>query len=257
MRVVRREADRRIHFLIAEKSMKRKFIGNMARLAGSLPVGRALDSTKSVKGRIYLPDPINDPMLIRGVGTDFEAKDVQEGGLIVLPSVDNLAASAEIQEIRGKEEIRLKRPFRGATAVRQLTGRDDVGEDGRFEDGKSAKSGPKPGFEGVNFKVAPKVNQTEVYDAVFETLTHGGCIGIFPEGGSHDRPELLPLKGAHNRPRDLKNKLLTLNSWCSDHGSWSTCQCTGLRVENYPRGDELFPRPQIPITGCHRIWNPC
>jgi glycerol-3-phosphate O-acyltransferase/dihydroxyacetone phosphate acyltransferase len=199
MRVVRKEADRRIHFLIAEKSMKRKFIGKMASLAGSLPVGRALDSTKAVKGMIYLPDPVNNPTLIRGVGTDFEAKDVQVGGLIVLPSVNNLAASAEIQEVRGKEEIRLKRPFKGAVAVRQLTGREDITEDGKFDGENGVKSGTAEGFEGVNFKVAPKVNQTEVYDAVFDTLTHGGCIGIFPEGGSHDRPELLPLKGTCTR----------------------------------------------------------
>jgi glycerol-3-phosphate O-acyltransferase/dihydroxyacetone phosphate acyltransferase len=50
-------------------------------------------------------------------------------------------------------------------------------------------------FQGTPFRVAPKVDQTKVYDAVFEKLSSGGCIGIFPEGGSHDRTELLPLKG--------------------------------------------------------------
>ena len=29
---------------------------------------------------------------------------------------------------------------------------------------------------------------------VFDHLLDDGCIGIFPEGGSHDRPDLLPLK---------------------------------------------------------------
>ncbi|KAF2203980.1 hypothetical protein GQ43DRAFT_410480 [Delitschia confertaspora ATCC 74209] len=194
MRVVRKEAERRIRFLIAEKSMQRKFVGFAAGMAGSVPVGRALDATKPVKGKIYLPDPINDPCLIRGVGTDFESKDVQVGGLLVLPSVNNLAASSEILEIKSAEEIRLKRPFKGDVPLRQLTGREDITDDGKFTDGSNAKNGPAPGFEGISFKVAPKVDQTEVYDAVFETLSHGGCIGIFPEGGSHDRPELLPLK---------------------------------------------------------------
>ncbi|OCK82310.1 glycerol-3-phosphate O-acyltransferase [Lepidopterella palustris CBS 459.81] len=195
MSVVRKEAERRIHFLIAEKSMKRRFIGWAARRAGSLPVGRALDATKAAPGKIYLPDPVNDPCLVRGVGTNFDAKDFQVGGLLVLPSVNNLAASAEIQEIKGPEEIRLKRPFKGGIPLRQLTGRDDITEDGKFmNNGSEIRNGPAPDFEGINFKVAPKVDQTEVYDAVFDTLTHGGCIGIFPEGGSHDRPELLPLK---------------------------------------------------------------
>ncbi len=49
--------------------------------------------------------------------------------------------------------------------------------------------------EGTKFKIAPHVDQTMVYDSVFERLRAGGCIGIFPEGGSHDRTQLLPLKG--------------------------------------------------------------
>lgn len=33
-----------------------------------------------------------------------------------------------------------------------------------------------------------------MFDAVSDTLSSGGCIGLFPEGGSHDRSDLLPLK---------------------------------------------------------------
>ena len=33
-----------------------------------------------------------------------------------------------------------------------------------------------------------------MYDSVFHSLSDGGCIGIFPEGGSRDRPSMLPLK---------------------------------------------------------------
>lgn len=33
-----------------------------------------------------------------------------------------------------------------------------------------------------------------MYSAVYQKLTEGGSIGIFPEGGSHDRTDLLPLK---------------------------------------------------------------
>ncbi|KAF2465509.1 CTR1 suppressor protein [Lindgomyces ingoldianus] len=194
MRVVKKESDRRIHFLIAEKSMKRRFIGAMAGLAGSVPVGRAMDSTKSAVGKIYLPDPVNDPCLIRGIGTDFESKDFQAGGTLSLPPVNNLASNAEIQEILGPEELRLKRPFKGGIPMQQLTGRDDMTEEGQFVDGAEARKGPAPGFEGINFKVAPKMNQREVYDAVHEVLHQGGSVGIFPEGGSHDRTELLPLK---------------------------------------------------------------
>lgn len=189
MRVIRTEAHRRIAFLIAEKSMRRRFVGGMASAAGAVPVGRALDSTKTATGKIYLPDPVNDPTLIRGVGTQFE-KQAQVGGLLVLPSVNGTAANAEILEIHGNEEIRLKKDFKGDVALKQLTGRPLEGE--QKHDNSDAE---KADFQGINFKVAPKVDQTRVYDAVFERLQAGGCVGIFPEGGSHDRTELLPLKG--------------------------------------------------------------
>ncbi|KAF1930062.1 uncharacterized protein M421DRAFT_419090 [Didymella exigua CBS 183.55] len=194
MRVVKKESDRRIQFLIADKSMERRFIGAMASLTGVVPVGRAMDATKPAKGKIYQPDPINDPCLIRGVETNFEDPQFMVGGSLVLPKVENKAATAEILEIKGPEEIRLKRGFKGGVAMQQLTGRNDMTKDGTFVDGASAKKGVAEGFEGINFLVAPKLDQTEVYDAVHAVLHHGGSIGIFPEGGSHDRTDLLPLK---------------------------------------------------------------
>lgn len=194
------EARRRIAFLIAEKSMRRKFIGGLARAAGALPVARALDSTKAAAGKIYLPDPMSTPKLIRGTGTKFD-REAQIGGLLVLPTVNGTAANAEILEIHGPEEICLKNSFKSATALRQLTGRDDITEEGKFENGDVNENKVLLGdFTGTSFKTAPKVDQTMVYDAVFQSLDAGGCVGIFPEGGSHDRTELLPLKGASQNP---------------------------------------------------------
>ncbi|KAH8600437.1 hypothetical protein B0O99DRAFT_737227 [Bisporella sp. PMI_857] len=177
MRTLRNECKRRASFLIAAKSMNRFLIGWFARKVGAVPVGRALDMVKPGSGTIYLPDPIKDPFLVRGVGTKFESKEVQIGGLLVLPSVNGTAANAEIGEVISNEELRIKRPFKGQVALRQLTGRDDIDENGKFAD-ENVK-GTKEGFEGSKYKTAPKVDQTEVYDAVFD---------------SHDRTELLPLK---------------------------------------------------------------
>jgi len=185
------EAGRRIAWLIAEKSMRRKFIGGLAKAAGAVSVGRALDNTRAATGRIYLPDPNNDATLVRGVGTRFE-KECQAGGLLVLPSVNGTAANSEILEIYGNEEIRLKKDFKGDVAYGQLTGKREENGDVHLEDGDAEKD---PNFQGTKFKTAPKVDQSKVYDAVFERLQAGGCVGIFPEGGSHDRTELLPLKG--------------------------------------------------------------
>jgi glycerol-3-phosphate O-acyltransferase/dihydroxyacetone phosphate acyltransferase len=51
------------------------------------------------------------------------------------------------------------------------------------------------GNDYVPFKIAPHVDQTAVYHEVYRYLNNNECITIFPEGGSHDRSEMLPLKG--------------------------------------------------------------
>ena len=195
---VRHDAKRRISFLIAEKSMRRRFIGFAAGLVGSVSVGRALDIKKPAKGKIYLPDPENDPTLVRGIDTEFDNEKVyMVGGLLVLPSVNNAAANTEIVEIISREEIRLKKPFKGDVAYKQLTGKEQPSDETNGTNGHMVNGDVKDedlDYEGTKFSVAPHVDQSKVYEAVFQRLREGGCIGIFPEGGSHDRTELLPLK---------------------------------------------------------------
>lgn len=192
MRVIRSEAQRRISWLIADKSFKRKFIGFLARAVGTLPVARAMDNLKPGTGTIYLPDPINEPTLLRGVGTNFEGKGFEKDGTIALPTINGTSHSTAIAEIKGPEELVLKKAFKHRDALTQLTGRKDIDRDGNFTGDASEQD---PDFKGTKFKVAPHVDQTAVYQAVFKRLGTGGCVGIFPEGGSHDRTTLLPLKG--------------------------------------------------------------
>ncbi|KAK4127215.1 hypothetical protein N657DRAFT_567111 [Parathielavia appendiculata] len=190
-RTLRMEAKRRVSLLIAQKSVH-GFIGWASRQVGSVPVGRAQDSAKPAQGTIYLPDPINDPTLIRGIGTDFK-KEADVGGMLFLPSAEGqTGASVDIAKILGPNELRIKRPFRGKLALRQLTARDDIDDNGNLT--SVDVDGSKPGYEGTKYKLAPHIDQSKVYQAVFDRLKSGGCVGIFPEGGSHDRTELLPLK---------------------------------------------------------------
>jgi len=182
MRMLKTYIRRRISYLIAAKSTKRRFIGTLSRAIGAIPVGRALDLVKPTKGKIFLPDQDNDPTLLQGVGTDFKNGEFQFGGLIVLPKIGNQTPSAEIAEILSATELRLKKPFKTPEALEMLTGSSSSGES------ESADS------RGTTFMVAPYVDQSKVYEEVFDELSAGGCIGIFPEGGSHDRSDLLPLK---------------------------------------------------------------
>jgi len=182
MRMLKTYIRRRISYLIAAKSTKRKFIGTLSTAIGAIPVGRALDQVKPAKGKIFLPDQDNDPTLLQGVGTDFKNGEFQVGGLIVLPKIGNQTPSTEIAEILSPTELKLKKPFKTPEALEMLTGSSPPGEP---ESGDS---------KGTTFKVAPYVDQSKVYEEVFNELSAGGCIGIFPEGGSHDRSDLLPLK---------------------------------------------------------------
>ncbi len=232
-RTLRNESKRRVSLLIAQKSVH-GFIGWASRQVGALPVGRAQDSAKPATGTIYLPEPIGNPTLLRGIGTRFD-KEAGVSGMVFLPSVKGESGSSvDIAEIMGPEELRLKRPFKGKTPLLQLTGRDDVDEDGNF--GNKSARGPRAGFEGSKYKLAAHIDQTQVYHAVFDRLKNGGCVGIFPEGGSHDRTGLLPLKAGV--------AIMAL-------GTLAESPDCGLKI--VPRRHELLPRPQVPVPGRHRV----
>ena len=164
MRQVLQHAGRRVSFLVAENSLRRKFIGTLARAAMSIGVVRAQDNLKLAKGKIFI-DFESDPLLVRGEGTQF-TKQAMVRGLLGLP---NSIGNSEIAEIRSDTEIVLRKEFKGSKARKLLE-------------------------KGTIFKTADHVNQTQVYHRVFKRMDLGGCVGIFPEGGSHDRSDLLPLK---------------------------------------------------------------
>jgi glycerol-3-phosphate O-acyltransferase / dihydroxyacetone phosphate acyltransferase len=63
----------------------------------------------------------------------------------------------------------------------------------------------------TGFQIYPYLKHDELYQKVWNHLSENKCIGIFPEGGSHDQPHLLPLKagvtfmalGANSKKEDL------------------------------------------------------
>jgi len=46
----------------------------------------------------------------------------------------------------------------------------------------------------VSYDILEFIDQTAMFRHVHSALASGQCLGIFPEGGSHDRTDLLPLK---------------------------------------------------------------
>ncbi|KZT68981.1 hypothetical protein DAEQUDRAFT_710861 [Daedalea quercina L-15889] len=173
-----RETRRKVQFLVAAKSMKQRVIGFFARMLASIPVVRAADEAKPGMGFISLSE--DDPTLVVGHGTQF-TKELSPRMQIMLPKSVS-APLAEVLEVISDRELRLKKEFSGDSGKSTLKVRQKVSE---------LQTQGQPGLE---FKRIPHIDQQDMYHHVYQCLTEGGCIGIFPEGGSHDRADLLPLK---------------------------------------------------------------
>lgn len=68
------------------------------------------------------------------------------------------------------------------------------------------------------FKVIPHVDQHVLYDKVHACLAESGCIEIFPEGGSHDQSQMLPLKG-----KTTLHHLFTIDTLTHTHTLYYSC----------------------------------
>jgi glycerol-3-phosphate O-acyltransferase / dihydroxyacetone phosphate acyltransferase len=100
---------------------------------------------------------------------------------------------------------------------------------------------PVNAFGAQAFKVIPKIDQSEIYEAVQNELKRGRCIGIFPEGGSHDRTTPLPLKAGVC--------LMALGAMAR-YNITVTIQCIGL---NYYHGHKFRSRAVLNFGVPYRI----
>ncbi|KAI9270869.1 hypothetical protein BY458DRAFT_456174 [Sporodiniella umbellata] len=165
--VLMRECKRRVSFLIAEKSMHEKAIGTFARMINAIPVVRPQDLAKAGQGTIQLLNRKTDPLCITGVNTKFTTE-LKPKDSISLPKG---VGRSEVVEIISDTELRINKEFKELRAMELLT---------------------NP--EGTTYKCVPHIDQESVYKCVHDELNNNGSITIFPEGGSHDRGEMLPLK---------------------------------------------------------------
>ncbi|OZJ03873.1 hypothetical protein BZG36_03684 [Bifiguratus adelaidae] len=165
--IVLRECKRQVSFLIAEKSMHQRGVGQFARALHAIPVIRPQDLAKPGAGRIHLLNVKTDPLTIHGKNTKF-TQQLRPRDTISLPKG---VGYAEVVAILSDTELRIKKEFKDLKALELLTSPD-----------------------GSAYKCQPHVEQESVYREVHKQLAIGGAIAIFPEGGSHDRQEMLPLK---------------------------------------------------------------
>ncbi|KAJ3214891.1 hypothetical protein HDU67_001093 [Dinochytrium kinnereticum] len=167
--VLIKHAGRQVGFLAAKKSMDKFWIGLFARSVGSIPVVRPQDLAKAGEGRVYLADPVNNPLILSGEGTKFTEK-VHPRSIISCGG-----ATLEVVEVLSDTSLKFKNPVAAPKSLAILTASKD-------------------GQKGASYKITPHVDQSQMFSTVIKRLKDGGCVGIFPEGGSHDRSEFLPLK---------------------------------------------------------------
>lgn len=132
-----------------------------------VPVKRPQDLAESGHGRIHLLNPKTDPLKIQGMDTKFTSQ-LQPHDSIILP---RNAGILKIKQVLSDTELLISSPITDKKALEHLT--------------KSS---------GTAYKCLPHIDQDSVYERVYEELNNGRCITIFPEGGSHDRAEMLPFK---------------------------------------------------------------
>eukprot|EP00929_Paragymnodinium_shiwhaense_P016846 TRINITY_DN1254_c0_g1_i1.p1 TRINITY_DN1254_c0_g1~~TRINITY_DN1254_c0_g1_i1.p1 ORF type:complete len:688 (-),score=131.68 TRINITY_DN1254_c0_g1_i1:337-2400(-) len=147
---------REISFMIAQKSFERPVVGTLARALRCIPVTRPQDTAKSGSGKVKA----DGSCTLLGVGTAFTKEAIIGGSL----DIKGQSGPIKVKEVKSDTELILD---------------------------SAATETPE---EGAKYKVLPKVDQSKMYSNVFNSLGKGDCLGIFPEGGSHDRTDLLPLK---------------------------------------------------------------
>jgi glycerol-3-phosphate O-acyltransferase/dihydroxyacetone phosphate acyltransferase len=169
--VVQEFSPRPISWLIAAKSYRDKTIGRFARAQRAIPVERPQDLAKPGPGKAFHTDP-NDLYLI--TGTD-EVDFVRDFTGEVIPgnktnSFSFFGETFGVKEVLNINTIRLK----------------------PHEEAQSPVFTPQD--KAFGYKITPKVDQHVMFQNVWEALAEGNCVGIFPEGGSHDQTTMLPLK---------------------------------------------------------------
>ena len=160
--MIRAHCGRPVRFIIAEKSLHRPIIGHFARLMEAVPVVRPQD-VKSTEGVGQLVSMEGNR--VTGKGTTF-TKGMTRGDVISWSTPSKPICTGQVLSIESDSQLSLT----------------------LFVKPEDVIAGP------TSFKCSRRIDHSEMYAEVYNTLADGHCIGIFPEGGSHDRTSLIPLK---------------------------------------------------------------
>ncbi|KAJ3031317.1 UNVERIFIED_CONTAM: hypothetical protein HDU68_005059 [Siphonaria sp. JEL0065] len=160
-------AGRSVAFLMAKKSFDKFWIGLFGRSLGAIPVVRPQDIAKTGTGKLTFDVSLeSSAKLVNGINTKFTQQ-------LHTRDVIGFTGSHQLEIVQVINDTQVSVKSLPDSAVKVLKDAGDAG---------------------IVYKIIPHVDQHDMFSAVVERLNQGECVGIFPEGGSHDRTDLLPLK---------------------------------------------------------------
>lgn len=163
--VTHETSGRQVRMIEAASSYRSKWMGIWSRWSGAIPVERPQDLLQSRPGTVKFDDYPNDELTVVGTGTHFTT-DAEVKGLLGLPKA---GGQIKVAKVIDDTKLILAHPVKTEIGVEYLK-------------------------KGTNYKLAPRIDNHDLFNNVFNELHDGAIIGIAPEGGSHDRPQLLDLK---------------------------------------------------------------
>ena len=223
--------QRTVSFLMAESSYRKKIVGEIAWAMGVVPVKRAQDSAKKGLGCIRIEKRNIMKTMDIGImkneeegngkrnsnnsigsdsGSSGSSSSIISGNnddVVIVNNNNNGKTEYTIhgintfftKEIKPKDKIRFLNCPNGLTvqSIQSDTLMIVIGHDSEYNQQQyqsTLEHNNITSSTGIEFDILKRIEQSEVYEMVLNKLSSGGSIGIFPEGGSHDRTDLLPLK---------------------------------------------------------------
>ncbi|GAX12851.1 glycerol-3-phosphate O-acyltransferase / dihydroxyacetone phosphate acyltransferase [Fistulifera solaris] len=165
--------SREISYLMAEASWKRRIIGDFAQALQVIPVKRAQDEARKGIGRVTVVQ-----------NEDKDDKDATTSKRLILQGHEGTQFT---QQTKVGDKIRLEGMAYAAKIVHMES-------DTCLHLAWDSPTPPPPFHTSLQYDILPQVPLQVVFEKVLDRLTLQGAVGIFPEGGSHDRTDLLPLK---------------------------------------------------------------
>ena len=171
---------RPVSYLMAEASWKRRIVGDIAWALGVVPVKRAQDDARAGTGSIKLSKP--QTIVIKSDLEDEQVSITVNG--INTKFTDELAVD---------DKIRISDSAHGFK-VKSIECNTRMVVEGRDLPSDFPTSLFDVETKPISFDLLKHIPLTTVFEKVLDRLAGNGALGIFPEGGSHDRTDLLPLK---------------------------------------------------------------